>query len=1074
MRRILLSCLVAVLTFCTADVLAQRTVTGRVTSSEDGSNLPGVNVVVKGTTTGTVTDADGAFTLAVPEGGETLVFTFIGLRSQEVPISGRSTIDVALEADVTQLSEVVVTALGIERSKNELPFAATEVKGDEVTRNRQTNFVNALSGKIAGVDIKAANTMGGSTNVIIRGYKSITNNNQALFVIDGVPVSNANTNTTTQRGGGAGFDYGNAASDINPDNIASINVLKGAAATALYGSRGMNGVVMITTKKGRKNSFDVTVNSGVTWGSIDKSTFARYQKEYGAGYVLTFPGTLTLDDGTLPYVHYQADASFGPRYEGQSVYQWDALDPFHPNYRKGTPWVFADNGPDTYYETSVNSNQSVFLSGGNDKAVFKVGYTRTDEKGNLPNSSLDKNLFNFTAAYDLLKNLRIEASANFSNVVGLGRYGTGYSGGNPNQAFRQWWATNVDIQEQREAYFRNRQNITWNWSSTAGTSPIYMDNPYWTRYENYNNDRRNNFFGYIAANYKVTDWMEIIGRVGTNTTDDFIEERVAVGSTALASYTRYNRSFIESNYDLMVSLKKNLSEDFTIGGLIGANMRRSTLSDIRATTSGGLAVPKLYSLSNTRSPMAPPVENYERVGVDGIFASANLGYKEMLFLDLAARQDKSTSLPSSNNTYFYPSAAGSFVFSKLLSFDWLTHAKARVNYAEVGNDPPALSVYNAYAKPTALGGVPLFSLQDRQNNPDLKAERMTSWEAGIDADFFNGRLGFDFTWYTQSTFDQILPVTVTTATGYTSRFINSGEVQNKGVELSAFIVPVQTANFSWIVNANWTRNRNKVIELYGEGDQQVLNVPIQTFQGGVSLNAGVGYPYGIIRGTDFIFTNGERTVNSAGYYMATSSSANVIGDPNPDWLGGLNNAFKYKNVGLSFLIDVRYGGDVWSLDQFYGDGSGLYEVTAGLNDRGTPKRTPVGEGGGVILPGVKQDGSVNDIYAANHNGSGATAYGYVANSGAGMPRAYYIYDGTYVKLREVALTYSLPTTVMSKLKGFKAIDIQAVGRNLWIIHKNMEFSDPEESLSSGNANAGYQSGAYPAVRTYGFNVRFTF
>ena len=262
--------------------------------------------------------------------------------------------------------------------------------------------------------------------------------------------------------------------------------------------------------------------------------------------------------------------------------------------------------------------------------------------------------------------------------------------------------------------------------------------------------------------------------------------------------------------------------------------------------------------------------------------------------------------------------------------------------------------------------------------------------------------------------------------------------------------------------------------LYGEGEQQVKNVPIQTFQGGVSVNAAVGYPYGVIRGTDFIYTNGQRTVNPSGYYRSTPSSANVIGDPNPEWLGGINNMFKYKNVSLSFLIDIRRGGDIFSLDQFYGDGSGLYEETVGTNNLGNSTRMLLSEGGGVILPGVKDDGTPNDIRAANHNGSGATAYGYVANSGAGMPRAYYVYDASFVKLRELALTYSLPSSVLSRIKGFKAIDLSVVGRNLWIIDKNMKYSDPEESLSSGNANGGYQSGAYPAVKTYGFNVRMTF
>lgn len=1073
MRKLLLTFLTA---FIALTLHAQeRQVSGRVTSAEDGSAIPGVNVVLKGTTNGVVTTSEGTFSLNVPSGGGTLVFTFIGLKTVEAEIGTRNSIDITMETDATQLSEVVVTALGVERNKNELPFTAQEVRGNELVKNRQANFMNALSGKIAGVDIRSNNNMGGSTNIIIRGYTSITNTNQPLIVVDGIPVSNANTNTAAQRGGQAGVDYGNAFADINPDNIESVNVLKGAAATALYGSRGATGVIMITTKKGRKNSFDVQVNSGVTWGVMDKTTFPRYQKEYGAGYVLTFPGTTTLDDGALPYVHYQADASFGPAFTGEPVYQWDAWDPFHPNYRRATPWVAAENGPDTYYERSVNSSNSIMLSGGTEKVIYKLGYTRSDEKGLLPNSSLDKNLFNFSASYDVSSRLKIEGSANFSSIAGIGRYGTGYQGGNPNQAFRQWWATNVDIQQQREAYFRNRQNITWNWNGLNPTGPIYMDNPYWTRYENFSNDSRNNFLGYVTASYKIADWLSVLGRVGTNTTDEMQEERIAVGSTAVAQYSRFNRSFIETNYDLMLNFDKKLNEDISLKGLIGTNLRRSRMTSIRALTSGGLAVPKLYALANTRNPMQPPVEEDERVGVDGVFASASAGYKDLFFLDLSARQDQSTTLPTDLNDYFYWSAGGSFVFSQLLNIPWLTNAKAYANYAEVGNDAPPLNIYTAYAKPTAIGSVPLFSLQNQANNEKLKSERVKSVEAGIDADFFDGRFGFDFTWYNRSTFNQIFPVTLSAATGYTARMINAGEMQNKGIELAAFVVPLKTNDFSWTMNVNFARNRNEVISLFKNSDgQEVTNVPIQNFQGGVSINATVGKAYGAIRGTDFIYTDGQRTVNAAGYYLATTSSAEHIGDPNPDWIGGINNSFKYNNVSFSFLVDVRQGGDIFSLDMFYGDGSGLYAETAGLNDRGVPKRTPVAEGGGVILPGVKQDGTPNDIYANNSNGSGGTAYGYVANGGGGMPRKYYVYDGSYVKLREVALTYSLPSGIVSKVKGLKGVDLSLIGRNLWIIHKNMEYSDPEESLSSGNANQGYQSGAYPAVKTYGFNVRLNF
>jgi TonB-linked outer membrane protein, SusC/RagA family len=1060
---------------CSCIVQAQnRNVSGRVTSQEDGEPLPGVNVVVRGSVVGTVTDADGRFSLSVPSSEAVLVFSFVGLQSKEILVGEQTVINVQLGMDATQLGEVVVTALGIERSKNELPFAAQEVRSDEVTRTRQTNFVSALSGKVAGLDIKTANTMGGSTNVVIRGYKSITNNNQALFVIDGVPVSNANTNTDAQKRGAGGPDYGNAAADINPENIASINVLKGAAATALYGSRASNGVIVITTKRGRKNSMEVTVNSGLTWGQIDKSTFARYQKEYGQGYVPTFPSQETLDDGTRPVVRFQSDASYGPRFDPNLlVYQWDAFDPKHENYRKATPWVVAENDPSTFYETAVTSNQNINVSGGNDKVIFKMSYTRTDEKGVLPNSTLDKDMFSFATTYDFSDRFSITANVNYSHIEGLGRYGTGYSGLNPNQQFRQWWATNVDIKDQREAYFRDRQNITWNWNA-ARTGPIYMDNPYWTRYENYSNDSRDNYFGYASANYKFTDWLEVAGRIAINSTHDFQEQRVAVGSAGLPSYGRYERSFRETNYDLFLNINRKLTDDINLKGVVGTNIRRSEMNAIRAQTTGGLAVPGLYSLSNSKNPLVPPVEDSERVGVDGIFASATLSFRDFIFVDLAARRDQSTTLPKDNNAYLYPSAAVSFVFSQFLDLPWLSHAKVRANIAQVGNDAPPLSVYDVYDKPTAIGSVPMFSLPNTKRNPELKPEMTNSIEVGMDADFFEGRIGFDVTWYKTNTVDQIIPVTTTGASGFTSRFVNAGEVENKGFEISAFVVPVSTPTFSWTLNVNWSRNRNLVKSLYGEGEGKVMNIPIMQGQGGVSLNAAVGYPYGVIRGTDFVYTNGQKTVNSQGYYLATSSSAEIIGDPNPDWLGGVSNTFKYKNISINFLVDMRYGGDIFSLDQWYGDGSGLYEETAGLNDLGNPKRSPVSEGGGVLFPGVKADGTPNDIRAEHINGDGLTAYGYVANGQRGMPRAAYIYDGSFLKLRELALTYSLPADLISKLGPLKAIDISIIGRNLWIIHKNLKYADPEESLSSGNANSGYQSGAYPAVRSYGFNARFTF
>jgi len=1097
MRKILSSLLGCLLLLGTQVYAQDRSLTGKVTA-EDGSVLPGVNIAVKGTTRGSTTDAKGEYSLNVQQGA-TLVFSFIGFQTQEAAVGTQSVLNVTLKNDVSQLQEVVVTALGQEKKRNELVYAAQQVSAEQLTQTRNPNLMNALSGKLAGVDIKVSNTMGGSTNVVIRGFKSITGNNQALWVIDGVPVSNANNNTATQQTGGAGVDYGNAASDINPDNIASINVLKGAAASALYGSRASNGVIMVTTKKGRKNSFDVTVNSGVTWGKIDKSTFPKYQTEYGQGYVSTFKQA-NLGAGAGDIAPFDVDASFGPKFDGRPVYQWDAIDRFSPNFGKQTPWVNAKNGPATFYETAVTSNQSIALSGGGDASTFKIGYTRSDETGVLPNSSLKKNLFNFGGSYDLNKKLTVSATVNFSNIKGNGRNNTGYNGKNPNQGFRQWWPVSVDIQQQKEAYFRNGQNVTWNWANNQGTNPIFADNPYYTRYKNFSNDTRDHYQGSASAMYKIADWVDFTGRFSYDGTMDAQEERISVGSAAVPSYIRFDRNFHETNLDLLFNFRKEITKDIRFTGLLGSNMRRSNESSIRASTNGGLAVPNLYSLSNSISAIEAPTEIVRKIGVDGIFANASFDYKGLVNLDLAARQDKSTTLPTGSNTYFYPSIGANFVFSELplLKNNWLTLGKLRANYAEVGNDAPWGSIYDVYDKPTGIGTVPYFSLPNTKNNANLKSERSKSYEVGIEAAFLNDRLGFDVTAYKTSTLDQILPVSVTSATGFTARYVNSGEMQNKGIEVSAYITPVKTEDFSWTMNVNFTRNRNKVVSLYGD----VTNVQIAALQGGVTINAALetnkdgkvigGLPFGVIRGTNFTYMNGEKVVGTNGIYKPSASSGEIIGNPNPDWLGGVTNTLKYKSVALSFLVDIRHGGDIFSLDQWYGEGSGLYPITAGLNELGVPKRDDVyqrgtdgkylldaggkkiqaANPGGVLFPGVQADGTPNTVRAENIDGNSLSAYGYTSNA----PRAMYVYDASYVKLREASISYSLPQSMVNKLRAFKEISVAVIGRNLWIIHKNMKYSDPEDGLSSGTSNGagGYQSGAYPTVRSYGFNVKFRF
>jgi TonB-linked SusC/RagA family outer membrane protein len=1080
MKKILLFCLAAVSMLISIELRAQeRTVTGKVTSTEDGSPLPGVNVVVKGTTNGTVTDADGGYSLSVPQDNAVLVFSFIGLRSEEVPVGTRATVDLQMAPDVQQLSEVVVTAMGIERTKNELAYAAQKVDGAQIAQTRDNNFVNALSGRVAGLDIKRTNSMGGSTNVVIRGFKSITGNNQALFIVDGVPIDNSNTNAAAQTTGGGGYDYGNAAADINPDDIESVNVLKGAAATALYGSRAANGVILITTKKGRgQKGMGVTVNAGVTVGSIDKSTFAEYQKKYGQGYGAYYEDAtgffLERDingDGTDDLVTpLSEDASYGAAYDPNlMVYQWDAFDPLSPNYGQARPWVAGKNDPSTFFETPVQTNYSVLLDGQTDRGYFKLGYTASDENGILPNSTLSKDFVNLGASYKITSKLTASGSLNFSKIDGLGRYGSGYDDKNLMTNFRQWWNVGVDVKEQEQAYWRNRKaggtgNVTWNWADPTDLHPIYWDNPYFTRYENYQNDERLRYFGFAMLEYKPADWINFMGRVSLDTYNEFQEERQAFGSVTVSEYQRFNRTFREYNYDLMANINRDLSEALNFKAVLGTNIRKTHTESVFAATNGGLALPRLYTLSNSANPIEAPVERFSDLQVNGLFANLTLGIRDMVFIDLAGRRDESSSLPKGENVYYYPSASVSFVFSELMKDSpWLTGGKIRVNYAEVGNTAPPQSVRDTYDNIAPFGAVPLFSIAGTKNNPDLKAERTRSFEIGTEMSFLDGRVGFDITYYKQNTVDQIIPLPISRTTGYNAKFVNAGNIENKGVELQIFGTPVQTDDFNWTINLNWTRNRNEVVEL----PEGIDNLQLGAYQGGVSINASLGEPYGTIRGEDFVYLNGKKVVGSNGRYLRSATSNEIIGNINPDWTGGINNKLTYKNIGLSFLIDIKRGGDLFNLDMYYGLATGILPETAGTNDLGNPSRNPLGEGGGFIYPNtVKEDGTPNDIRVTN------AEFGYYGYRR--VPAAGFVYDASYVKLREIALTYSLPSGLISKLAPLKGIDLSIIGRNLWIIHKNLPYADPEDGLGSGNLAAGYQVGTYPNVRNIGFNARFRF
>jgi TonB-linked SusC/RagA family outer membrane protein len=1071
-----------------------RTVTGQVKDNK-GAAVPFASISIKGTNTGVSADDNGNFKIDV-SGGQTLIISSSNFAPKEIKVGTSSTLSITLEPQ-GEMQEVIVTALGIQRNKNLLPYAAQQVSGDNLTKTRSSNFVSQLSGQVSGIQITQTNGIGGSTNAIIRGYKSLTGTNQALFVVDGTPVDNSNTNTANQKTGRGGYDYGNAAADVNPDDIESISVLKGAAASALYGSRASNGVILITTKKGKKRKgIGVTINSGVTLNTVDKKTLPTYQKQYGAGYGPAI-GYGSPDgnffyfdvngDGTPDLVTPTTeDASWGAKFDPSlMVYQWDAFDATSANYGKATPWVAAAHDPTDFFDKPVSLNNSVSIEGGDDKATFSLRYTRENEKGIMPNSAVNKDILDFSGAYNISSKLKAMASVSYSNVSGLGRESTGYGGGAPNvmSTFRQWWEVNNDILAQKDAYFRTKKNTTWNWSdptTTAGLVPIYWDNPYWDRYENYETDNRKRTFGNIGLNYKVTSWLNILGRVSLDTYNEFQEERSAVGSLPFflrstpaggdpspSGYSRFNRSFTEYNYDLLINFDKDITKDLNLKVLAGSNIRQTNISSILAGTNGGLIVPKLYSLSNSQNPILTPAESLTKVEVDGVFGGATLTWKEMIILDGTVRRDKSSTLPSNNNSYTYPSVSGGFIFSKLMpTVKWLNYGKIRANYAEVGASAPALSISNTYIVPAAFGSSPLAQVPGTSNNPNLVPEKTKSYEVGLEMSMLNNRIGLDLSYYYAKTVNQILPVAVSNATGYDYKFVNAGDMSNQGVEVSLNLTPIKTKDFSWDVRVNWSKNTNKVISLFS--DSAVLE--LGSFQGGVTINAVPGKPFGEIRGDDFVYYNksNQQIVKSNGYYQKTTTTNNAIGNASPDWIGGITNTFRYKNLSLSFLIDVRKGGDIFSLDMYYGLATGLYPETAGNNDLGNPVRNSIANGGGIINPGVLSDGTPNtkrvDI------GGFFGAYGYYRK-----PAAAFIYDASFVKLRSLSIDYSIPQSFVNKIHfiSLQGIDVSLFGRNLWIIHKNLPYSDPEESYSSGNIQ-GYQGNALPTTRSFGFNVKFKF
>lgn len=936
---------------------------------------------------------------------------------------------------------VVITALGIKRDKKALGYQTQEIKGDVLSDSRQTNAVSALSGNVAGVQVTAPSSMGGSTKISIRGINSVVGNNKPLIVIDGVPLDNSNYNGNSTAAGFGGRDYGDASADINPDDIESVTVLKGGPASALYGSRASNGVIMYTTKQAKRGRTSIVLNSGITVESIYK--MPELQNEYGGGYALV---PININGTDYNIAQYSVDESWGPKYDPDVYYlPWNAFDPeFSNDYLKPIQWVAPKHGVRDFFRTGSTFNNSLSLSKSFKGINVRLGLSNMKTEGIVPNSELEKSAVNLNMNAELDDNLEMNSSFNYILTNGFNRPEQGYGDNSVFQKFFQWGQRQLDYAALRDYKLSDGTQRTWNRTSWSDGTPKYADNPYWTVYENTADDRRSRIYGNVGLKYNFSKDLYATAKVYGDTYSLQIQQRTAVGSQAQSYYQLIQRNFSEFNYEGRVHYNTKFGQNFSLNSFVGINRRENRYASLVGQTNGGLVVPNLYNLNNGKDPST--VTNYsEHSRVNSMFASASLGYDNFLFLDGTLRRDDFSTVTKGET---YPSITGSLVFSDLIKAKWLNFGKLRAGWAVTANDtsPYNLETYLDGRQPFYY---PMFSYPQTQNNPNLVPETRTIKEIGLEMNLFRGRFGFDLTYYHSLTEDLLTPVQVDPAAGVTSIYKNAGSMQNKGIEAIVNVIPVKTKDFSWNLTWNFAKNNNELVSLYE--DKKILEIVKAPF-GLASIQAVVGETYGQIYGTDFSYdANGNKVIGADGLYVP--SEVKSLGSIVPDYNMGLRSTIKYKGLTLSALLDRQKGGKYYSISHMWGMYSGMLEGTVANGMREN----------GLVLDGVLADGSKNTINISAED-YGISHYGTVA--------AMNVFDASYWKLREVTLSYKIPKSVLGNY--FEGITVSAYGRNLLTWGLAWKGFDPEmASYSSGNIQ-GIEGGSQPSTRSYGVNFQFTF
>ncbi len=1035
----------------------QRTITGTVTD-EQGLPLPGVNIIIADTNTGVQTDFDGEFSIQASTGDE-LIFSFVGLTTTTLTVGEASRYDVTLTADSAQLEEVVVTALGVRSAPRSLSYAVETVDAEEIENTGETNLVNSLASKAAGVSVvSASGSVGAASNIRIRGNTSINRSNSPLFVVDGVPIDNS-----SEGNGVGGTDSSNRAIDINQNDIASIDILKGTAAQTLYGLRAANGVIIITTKKGQSGAPQISVSSSLQFSEVNK--LPELQSEFAQGSpvdgVATYRGPETREG-----------FSWGPRistleYDGDTSYPYDRNGRLVP---AGTGNGQPANAYDQYdfFVTGVLNEQNVSVRGGSDAIKYYVSGSKLNQTGTSPTEEFNRRSFRGDITADLADNFEISASGNFvtsggrrvqrgSNVSGimLGLIRSTPSFDNGNGLTGRLAASTPSTYELPDGSQR---------SYRAG---IY-DNPYWTVAKNPSTDDVKRFIGRMSFEYTPMTWATVRGSYGYDQYSDVRKAGIDVNSAANPQGQVFDNNIFNEdiNTQLLLLINRDISENITFDGILGYDgYRTETL--FRETLGNNLTIPGFFNVSNTASQAV--AETAGRKHLDGILSELKFGFYDTFFLTGALRNDWSSTLPEDNNDFQSYSVGGTFVFTELWQNDFMNYGKLRGSYGKTGNDAPIFSTLTYYNAAAAGGDgfidanqFPIFSTvaferSSQLGNPNIRPEVTKEYEVGAEFRFFQSRLRLDVAYFSKETTDQIISIDQPAVTGFTSRIVNAGVISNKGWEAVANISPVQTEDFNWNIDVNWTTYENIVEEL-AENVESIL------LEGFTSTSSRViaGEPYGAIFGSRFARNDaGEVLIGDNGFPIVDTEDG-IVGDPTPDWIMGVRNTLSYKNFSVSALLDIRQGGDVWCGTCGIIDYFGTSQVTGEQRDITD-----------FVFEGVNANtGQQNTTEVALYDPANGLAANRWVRYGFGGISEDYIFDSSWVRLREASLSYALPTGILdsSFLTGGS---ITLSGRNLFLI-TDYPGIDPETNLTGASNGIGLDYFNQPNTKSYLLSVKLNF